>query len=515
MSRRPRGTGNTRGGRGGGRGGGGIVVVPPGPEAPELVPGLKAWFDSRDPAYFTFGFGTEVAAWASRAGSIAGVSWVQAASASRPLRNPSVPELGGRPAVQFDGVDDSILTNNQNAWAFLHNGSGYSRFMVWRIDSTGAIQRFGQTSTSNAVGAQFLSQATSVTATIASGGATANGWTINAAPHYARNVSRWQMFGYATGTQHARVSNSSLTNADTGAPSVANPAEPYRIGTLASGIQPLKGWIAQDVYYDHVLSEAETAQLADWARAQYGVQGATEAPALIPGLKCWFDGRDAVLTTSSGITSVVGSMGTISLGQVTPAQRPLYVTSVPQFGGRAALQFDGVDDNLVGTVPADWTFLHNGSGASVFWLEWIDSTGPSTQVVFSTTPSVDPLQSGVYSSSRTSNLITRLSNGTAAFFNNWTFSNAAHWTRDVARWRGWSYDGDAMGSHVAGSSVTNPDTAGVPSAAAPQSALRLGNTSNGLKGFMPQLIIYDRVLTPAEWASLGAWAASQYPGVVA
>jgi hypothetical protein len=491
--------------------------VPPTLEAPLQVPGLKAWFDSRDPVYFTFGFDTEVAAWASRDGSIAGLSWAQAASASRPLRIPSVASLGGRPAVQFDGVDDSLISSNTAAWTFMHNGSGASVFRVYRIDSTGlATQLVLNNESSNGhFGIGHIYTASNLQLRYANGVDTRETWNIPTAGHLQRDVSRWHMYGFETALYHSRVSGSSLTDPNTIVPAANTSVSTMRLGASTSGTANMKGYIAQEIYYDHILTVAETQLLAEWARAEYGVQGYQEAPMLIPGLKCWFDGRDAINTTSSGITSIVGSMGIVSLGQVTPAQRPLYVTSVAQFGGRAALQFDGVDDNLVGTVPADWTFMHDGSGVSVFVVNWIDSTGPASQVLFQTATATGPGVVGVNVQPRSTLLFSRVANNGAAFLNSWNLATPAHYARDIPQWYGWSYGAGVVGSHVTGSSLTQADSAGVPSTASPLHAFRLGNTSTSFKGFIPQLIIYDRVLTPAEWASLGAWAASQYPGVAA
>ena len=243
-----------------------------------------------------------------------------------------------------------------------------------------------------------------------------------------------------------------------------------------------------------------------------------EAPLAIPNMKCWFDGRDAINTTSSGITSIVGSMGIVSLGQVTPGFRPTYVTSVPELGGRAALLFDGVDDGLLGTVPGDWNFMHNGTGASYFLLERLDSTGPGAQYPLQTN-AVDPGQTGAACTFTATSVAFRVANGSGTYQNTLSISgaNTGHFARDVARWRGWSYGAGVQTSIVSGSFLSAPDTVGqTPSGGAPQFALRLGKAASSvMKGYIPQLIIYDRVLTPAEWASLGAWAASQYPGVAA
>ena len=92
------------------------------------------------------------------------------------------------------------------------------------------------------------------------------------------------------------------------------------------------------------------------------------------------------------------------------------------------------------------------------------------------------------------------------------FAGAAHYQRDVSRWQTWSYGAGEQSSTVSGSVLTNPDTVGqVPSASPPGISLRLGRAgTTAFKGYLAQVIPYRRVLTPAENASLGAWAASIY-----
>jgi len=273
VSRRPRGAGNTRGGRGGGRGGGG-VVPPPVLEAPELVPGLMAWFDSRSSSHFTLATG--VSEWRSRGGALGtSLAWVQATPANQPAYLASVAAMGNRPAVQFDGVDDWLDANSPTAGTRLHNGLGASTFRIARLDSTGGATQRLLNSAANATGIGVLHQSslTLFTLQVLNGTGTAvNSWNLSTLAHYARDVSRWQMWGYATGTMHSRVSGSSLTNADTGGPpSTSNSTAALRVGASNAATFPMKGWVCQEIHYDHVLTAGETTQLANWAAAEYGV----------------------------------------------------------------------------------------------------------------------------------------------------------------------------------------------------------------------------------------------------
>jgi len=272
MSRRPRGAGNTRGMRGGGRGGGGIVVGPPALEAPELVPGLMAWYDSRTPAWITGT--TTVSGWVSRAGLLGAIPWSQGSATNQPTYALAVPELGGKNALLLDGVNDWLVTSNQNAWTFLHNGTGASVFRVYRMDSTGGSVQAVLAGQNNPVhiGITNTFSTTNAILQVANGvSPLANSWSFAAAAHVARDVSRWQMWGYGAGLQHSRVSGSSLSNPDAVAPSAAPPSHVLRLGSSPTGTSPFKGHIAQEIYYDHVLAAGETSQLAAWAAAEYGV----------------------------------------------------------------------------------------------------------------------------------------------------------------------------------------------------------------------------------------------------
>jgi hypothetical protein len=242
-------------------------------EVPELIPGLKAWFDSRDAAYFALGGGGEVSAWLSRAGSLAGIAWTQGTASNQPIRIASEPLFNNLPAVSFDGVNDWLLTNNQNAWAFKHNGAGFSSFRVLRADGATPQTIFANALNLAEVGMfdQYTTTASAQRICNGSGIALVS-WSLATAAYFSRGVTRWHMWGHVTGTSHQRISGNSATLPDTaGTPSAANPSFPARLGITVTTVQPLQGYIAQDLYYDHVLTAGETTQLADWSASLYGV----------------------------------------------------------------------------------------------------------------------------------------------------------------------------------------------------------------------------------------------------
>ena len=253
----------------------GALAPPPVLEAPELVPGLKAWFDSRSAAYFALGGAGEVSAWLSRGGSIASLAWMQGTASNQPVRVASSPLLNNMPEVQFDGVNDYLVTSDSTAWKFMHDGTGHSSVRIYRLDSSLATSQpvFANQNAVSQSGIYHLFTTASLLINIVKGVSPAlNAWTNNVAAHYARDVSRWQMIGHETGTAHSRVSGSSLTDADDSAPpSAANPSAAARLGATVSGSSFMRGFIVQDLYYDHVLTAGEMTQLANWAAAIYGV----------------------------------------------------------------------------------------------------------------------------------------------------------------------------------------------------------------------------------------------------
>lgn len=250
---------------------------PSGPtiETPETIPGLKAWFDVRDPIYFALGAGDTVSAWLSRAGTIGGgLAWQQAVAASQPVRLSSDPLFAGAPSVSFDGVNDSLLTTNSAAWKFLHDGTGQSAFRVYWMDPTGpGVQQF--VANSNAVtqsGVQQSVNTSSVALTI-NKGVTPAANALSGVNQTPKGVARWHMTAHGANVQYSRTSVSGVSQLDTSGPlSALNPSATLRMGAASAGSSLfLKGRVVQDIYYDHALIPSEWAALGAWAAATFGV----------------------------------------------------------------------------------------------------------------------------------------------------------------------------------------------------------------------------------------------------
>jgi len=243
-------------------------------ETPETIPGLKAWFDARNPTYFALGAGNAVSAWLSRAGSIGGgLAWQQGTAASQPVRLASDPLFAGAPSVSFDGINDSLLTTNQNAWKFLHDGTGQSAFRVWWMDATGStVQQL--IANSNAVtqsGVQQSCNTSNVSLTINKGVTPAA--NILTGLQLPKGVARWHMTAHGANVQYSRISTGIINQPDTSSPlSALNPTAVLRMGAASAGSSLfLKGRMVTEIYYDHVLTPGEAATLGAWAAANFGV----------------------------------------------------------------------------------------------------------------------------------------------------------------------------------------------------------------------------------------------------
>jgi hypothetical protein len=240
-----------------------------------------------------------------------------------------------------------------------------------------------------------------------------------------------------------------------------------------------------------------------------------DAPLLISGLAAWYDLRSAqYVTIATGVSAMVsraGSLGLATMTQGTTGNQPAYATGVASLRGQNALLFDGTDDWIGAATASDWTFLHNNSGATIFTVERIDSTGPANQIVYHTF-ALATANAGIYCNMRTTSFETSVGNASGTSLqNNWTLGTAAHYAKDVSRWRAWTYGGGAQGSAVSGSTVSNADIGGQsPSSSAPLVPLRLSRASVPLKGYLAQVIVYAKVLSATEISRLAVWANQQY-----
>jgi hypothetical protein len=247
-----------------------------------------------------------------------------------------------------------------------------------------------------------------------------------------------------------------------------------------------------------------------------------ELPETIPDLAAWYDARDdRYFAFSSGASvsawaSRSGSLGTAPLLQATSGSQPARVTGVSALAHQSAVLFDGLDDYLAEASAPNWTFLHDNTGFTIFFVRRIDSTGPAHQGIYSTC-GASTAQRGSFLLYR-DNPLCQLTcgNGSGAWVYDVNVSNLGHSTRDVSAWQSFSYGGGVGTLRAATSAPNIPITANPPSALPPERGLHIGRVSSGVsyKGHVAQVLVYKRFLSALEVAKLASWAAPTY-GVAA
>lgn len=262
MSRRAR----ARGGRGhDGARSGGIAIEPP-----LAIPDLAAWFDPRVFSSFTLVTGA-VSSWSSRAGSLGAIPFSQGTPAYRPIYIASTPELNNLPSVQFGA---HILSSSApNSWRFTYDGSGFTRFDVLRVDSTGgATQRpWGSADAANEVGSHTNLLVGALNFRVFNG----TGTTVHAANPGAafapRDLTYWLAASFGNhSSSHYVAGQPPFTASDSQAPSSANPTRGFTMGG-GNGPVALKALFGQSLWYSRVLSPAEVGTLGQWAASLYGI----------------------------------------------------------------------------------------------------------------------------------------------------------------------------------------------------------------------------------------------------
>lgn len=89
------------------------------------------------------------------------------------------------------------------------------------------------------------------------------------------------------------------------------------------------------------------------------------SPSELPGLFAFYDGID-VTTGVGGVASWNDQAGALDLGNPTTGHRPQLVLADARMNGRDTIVPDGVDDRLLAQLAADWKFLHDGTGCTVY-----------------------------------------------------------------------------------------------------------------------------------------------------
>lgn len=100
------------------------------------------------------------------------------------------------------------------------------------------------------------------------------------------------------------------------------------------------------------------------------------SPSDIAGLIRWYDAQSIVgLNDGDAVASWTDKTGTTNLTAATSDQRPLFVASSSTFGNKACVHFDGSNDKLTNSSPAD-------SSMTVFVVAYRTNTANSALICF-------------------------------------------------------------------------------------------------------------------------------------
>ncbi len=166
--------------------------------------------------------------------------------------------------------------------------------------------------------------------------------------------------------------------------------------------------------------------------------------------------------------------------------------------------------NYTSSLPASaWTFLHDGSGATVIFL-WVPNTATQFQTCWATLAGTTTPGAMLENVSNASNGIGHFVGGSGVVAVN--RSTAGSFTVGAATYFETSLSAAAWRTAQKGTQ-TGTGAPGTLSSAAPANTLALGRRANGTEaasiGF-GDLLIFNRVLTAPERATFAAYALARY-----
>lgn len=241
------------------------------------------------------------------------------------------------------------------------------------------------------------------------------------------------------------------------------------------------------------------------------------SPASIAGLKAWYDAADTATISLSGSAVTQWndkSANAYNLTQGTAARRPQ--SGVDTLNSLNVITFDG-NDVLQAATAADWDFLHNSTGATIFFAAYFNSVATSG-VLFATGNST--AQSGVYiERSSADALLTEVYRGSGGTFV--SSLTAGTLTDATAKYASMVLDNsNATASNRliykinAGSNLTGNIETGSPSAATANNPLYVGSYdtagSTGFQGQFAEIIMYSGILSSGDIALINSYLASKW-----
>jgi len=258
------------------------------PFAATDIEGSRLWLDASDVDADgqddNLSDGAAVATWADKSGFANHAT--QATADLRPVVKTGV--LSGKPVVRFDGADDRLLSGTTSTYRFLHDGSGATFFIVWRLNATTegdlqwAIDTGGGSSSIAGVSYGTENRGTDTDRLwfhCGNAGLSGNVLTTEFAQYDGVHPDQTWMMGTYTfqnglpgddvwyGTNGAMVVSQEPQGPAFDGPS----ARVLGIGATSGSAFPLNGDIAEIVFYDKVLNSNELNHVGAYLEVKYGL----------------------------------------------------------------------------------------------------------------------------------------------------------------------------------------------------------------------------------------------------
>jgi hypothetical protein len=249
----------------------------------------------------------------------------------------------------------------------------------------------------------------------------------------------------------------------------------------------------------------------------FGSQIAGFDPASISGLKAWYDAADTATISVSG-TAVTQwndkSASAYNLTQGTAARRP--ISGVNTQNSKNVISFDG-NDMLQAATAADWPFMHNATGCTIFFAAFFNTSAVENTVLCTASTTA---QAGVFVSKNGSDLayaeVYRAVGGTQV-----SGLGAGSLTDNTAKYVSMVLDNaNATAANRlifkinGGSNLTGSTYTASLSTNNPQNPLYIGAYdtagSGGFNGNICEVIIYSGQLAAGDITSVNSYLASKW-----
>ena len=356
----------------------------PAPFSPSDIDGLRLWLDAADESTIEDTAGA-VSKWTSK--DVNAREFSQATAASQPMYGTA--SRNGRRVVDFD--DDFLVSDDlASVWKFLHDGTKYSMFVVFKPGYSANPNAFYGIMGTNAadparVGVAIgygdrtsQTEMDAVYCRLTDGSGDATGQVVQYTSPAITPAGDYHILethldpGNATVADRFAslgngVEDSGAGNPQSGTPSAADPTGTLAIGGLFEDYSlAFRGQIAELLIYEADLSAGDRTLVREYLAEKWGVSLTAGVPATIPGLKLWLDAADSrtITHTAGAVTQWKSKDATErTFSQATGTLQPTYRSG--QQAGRRVVSF--AEDYLESDEAASvWKFMSDGTKWSSF-----------------------------------------------------------------------------------------------------------------------------------------------------